>query len=190
MDFYYKPIADVESFSKLWLNLKPKIMPVRENVVADSAIDLALEHLENMTDQELNNLFERMSIQQPNIMGFVVGLSEGLEDEEAAEDLFYLTTIIWHSVELSKNDVLLTVSEEALTALENRMTNLFEEIISFSEENDEDDMKNLIGASSQPSLVSYLADEFFSEQYLRLPEEKIAKMFACMTVVGESLGEA
>ena len=119
-------------------------MPVRENMVADSAIDLALEHLENMTDQELNNLFERMSSQQPNIMGFVVGLSEGLEDEEAAEDLFYLTTIIWHAVELSKNDLLLTVSEEALTALENRMTNLFEEIISFSEENDEDDMKNLI----------------------------------------------
>jgi hypothetical protein len=53
-------------------------MPVRENMVADSAIDLALEHLENMTDQELNNLFERMSSQQPNIMGFVVGLSEGL----------------------------------------------------------------------------------------------------------------
>ena len=78
----------------------------------------------------------------------------------------------------------------ALTALENRMTNLFEEIISFSEENDEDDMKNLIGASTQPALVNYLADEFFSEQYLRLPEEKIAKMFACMTVVGEALGEA
>ncbi len=165
-------------------------MPVRENMVADSAIDLALEHLENMTDQELNNLFERMSSQQPHVMGFVVGLGEGLEDEEAAEDLFYLTTIIWHSVELSKNDSLKTVSETQMTALDNRMTNLFEEIISFSEDNDEDDMNNLIGASTQPALVNYLADEFFSDQYLRLPEEKIAKMFACMTVVGEALGEA
>lgn len=165
-------------------------MPTRENIVADSAIDLALEHLENSTDQELNNLFERMSSQQPNIMGFVVGLSEGLNDEEAAEDLFYLTTIIWHAVELAKNDTLQTISEAQLTSLDNRMTNLFEEIISFSEENDEDDMSNLIGASSQPALVNYLADEFFSEQYLRLPEEKIAKMFACMTVVGEALGEA
>lgn len=165
-------------------------MPVRENFVADSAIDLALEHLENMTDQELNNLFERMSNQQPHVMGFVVGLGEGLEDEEAAEDLFYLTTIIWHAVELSKNDTLQTVTETELTALDNRMTNLFEEIVSFAEDNDDEDMQNIIAASSQPALVNYLADEFFSEQYLRLPEEKIAKMFACMTVVGEALGEA
>ncbi len=165
-------------------------MPVRENMVADSAIDLALEHLENMTDQELNNLFERMSSQQPHVMGFVVGLGEGLEDEEAAEDLFYLTTILWHSVELSKNDTLNTVSETQLTALDNRMTNLFEEIVSFSDDNDDEDMENIIAASSQPAIVNYLADEFFSEQYFRLSEEKIAKMFACMAVVGEALGEA
>ena len=56
--------------------------------------------------------------------------------------------------------------------------------------NDDEDMQNLIGASSQPAIINYLADEFFSEQYIRLPEEKIAKMFACMTVVGEALGEA
>lgn len=165
-------------------------MSVKDVIVSDNAIDLAIEHLENMEDAELNDLFERLSKQQPHIMGFVVGLGEGLEDEEAAEDLFYLTTIIWHAIELSKNDSVNTVSEDQIALLENRMTNLFEEVISFSDDAESEELSNLIGSSSQPAVVNYLADEFFSEQYIRLNEDKIAKMFACMSVLAEAIADA
>ncbi|UTW61408.1 hypothetical protein KFE98_15510 [bacterium SCSIO 12741] len=163
---------------------------MKDLIVTDNAIDLAIEHLENMEGPELNNLFEKLSKEQPFVMGFVVGVGEGLENEEAAEDLFYLTMIIWHAIELSKNDSLSTLSEEDLKNLEEKMDGLFNEVLSFPEESEEEELNNMIGASTQAALASYLADEFFSEEYLNLSEDKIAKMFSCMLVLSEALAKA
>lgn len=162
-------------------------MATKELIITDNAIDLAIERLENMESDELNNLFETLSHDQPHLMGFVVGLGEGLENDEAEEDLFYLTMIIWHAVELSKNGKVATIEEVQLKSLEEDMMNRFDDVMAFTDENEEEELNNMIGTSTQPALVAYLADEFFSEEYLSLSEDKVAKMFSCMSVVAERL---
>ncbi|MCB0482559.1 MAG: hypothetical protein KDC83_14110 [Flavobacteriales bacterium] len=164
-------------------------MSTKELFVTDNAIDLAIERLENMDTTEINNLFETLSHDQPYLMGFVVGLGEGLDNNEAEEDLFYLTMVIWHSIELSQNDKTIKIEEDKLKELEEKMMNRFDEVMSFTDENEEDEIAQMIATSSQPALVSYLADEFFSDEYTNLAEEKVAKMFSCMSVVAEKLAE-
>ena len=73
-----------------------------ENTITDESLDLAIEQLEDMEDGKLEKLFDRMAEQQPNIMGFVLGLGEGLKNEEAEEDLLFLVMIVWHAIELQK----------------------------------------------------------------------------------------
>lgn len=164
-------------------------MAAKELFVTDNAIDLAIERLENMETAEINELFERLSHDQPFIMGFVVGLGEGLNNDDAEEDLFYMTMIIWHSIELATNSKPRLIGEDELKTLEDSMLERFDDIMAYTDENEEEELGQLIATSSQPAIVSYLADEFFSEEYLNLSEDKVAKMFSCMSVIAEALGE-
>lgn len=158
-------------------------------IVTDNAIDLAIERIDNMSDSDLNNLFERLTHEQPQIMGFVVGFGQGLKEQQAEEDLIYLTMIVWLAAELAKGSAVSSIDEAAIEQIESRINERLDLIMSFSEEDEEEEINSLIGGSSQPAMVGYLADEFFSEEYLNLPEEKVAKMFSCMTVLAEALAE-
>lgn len=163
----------------------PRIMSVKEFVVTDNAIDLALERLENLDEVGISELFERLSHEQPAIMGFVVGLGQGLKNDEAEEDLLYLTLIVWYSIELAKNGKVTTLEEGLIDQIQNEIEKRYDLIMSFSEEEEEDEIEALIQASSQPAIVNYLADEFFSEEYVDMNEDKVAKMFACTSVLAE-----
>jgi hypothetical protein len=162
-------------------------MNIKDFIVTDNAIDLAMEHLENMEESDLQNLFERMSHEQPHLMGFVVGLGQGLKNNEAEEDLLYLMLIIWHSVELGRNETIVTVTEAEMDQIISSVDDRYNLIMSFSEDEEEDELNSLVGNSSQPAIVGYLADECFSEEYLNLSEDKVAKMFSCLTVLAEHL---
>jgi hypothetical protein len=95
--------------------------------------------------------------------------------------------IIWHSVELARNSKIATISEPEMARIESEIDQRYNLIMSFSEEEEEEEINSLIGGSSQPAIVSYLADECFSEEYLNLSEDKVAKMFAALTVLSENM---
>jgi len=160
-----------------------------ENIITNESIDLSIEQLESMEDGKLEKLFNRMAEQQPNIMGFVLGLGEGLKNEEAEEDLLYLVMIVWYAIELQKKTELETISEESMEAIQVRIEERLDHIMSFSSEEEEDEFEALISASTQPAILSYLSDEFFSEEYEKVQEIKIGKMFACLSVISEAMGE-
>lgn len=160
-----------------------------ENIITDEAIDFAIEQLENMEEGKLEKLFNRMAEQQPNVIGFVLGLGEGLDNEEAEEDLLYLVMIVWHAVELHKKSELATISEEAMEVIQSRIEERLDHIMSFAAEEEEDEFEALITASSQPAILSYLSDEFFSEEYEKVQEIKVGKMFAALSVIAEAMAE-
>ncbi len=160
-----------------------------ENTITDESLDLAIEQLEDMEEGKLEKLFNRMAEQQPNIMGFVLGLGEGLKNEEAEEDLLFLVMIVWHAIELQKKTELNTITEENMEAIQLRIDERLDHIMSFTSEEEEDEFEVLISGSTQPAILSYLSDEFFSEEYEKLQEIKIGKMFACLSVISEAMGE-
>lgn len=163
---------------------------MKDLIITDNAIDLAIERLDNMDEAELMEVFERLSHEQPYMMGFVVGLGEGMENPRAEEDLLYMVMVVWHAVELAKDDFVSRVTPERLDILTNLMDARYEEIMSFEEQTEEEDIANLISSSSQPALMQFLANEFFSEEYLDLSEEQIVKLFAFTSVLSEELGNA
>ncbi|MBD77696.1 MAG: hypothetical protein CL840_01990 [Crocinitomicaceae bacterium] len=158
-----------------------------DNKITDEEIDLAIETLEDMEEGKLEKLFNRLAEQQPHAVGFVLGLGEGLNNEEAEEDLLYLVMIMWFAIESNKKAELNSISEEEMENLQHKIDERLERIMSFAAEEEEDEFEVLISESSQPALVSYLSDEFFSEEYARMPEMKVAKMFSCLSVLAETL---
>ena len=165
-------------------------MTNKDFIVTDNAIDMAIERIEGMEDSDLLEMFERLSKEQPQMMGYVVGLGEGLENEQAEEDLLYLTMVVWQASELARNGSIPSITEESINSVDKKTDELYELIMSFPPAAEEDEINALIDGSRQPAIVSYLADEFFSDEYIDLEEEKVAKMFACMTVIGEALAAA
>jgi hypothetical protein len=163
-------------------------MSVKDLIITDNALDLAIERLDNMDESELMEVFERLSHEQPHMMGFIVGLGEGMENARAEEDLLYLIMAVWHAVGLAKDASPAHLTQERLDALESLMDARYEEVISFDDDSEEEELSNLIAASSQPAILQFLAGEFFSEEYIDLPEENIAKLFACTSVLAEELG--
>jgi hypothetical protein len=163
-------------------------MAVKDLIITDSAIDLAIEHLDNNDESELMEVFERLSHEQPDMMGFVVGLGEGMENARAEEDLLYLVMVIWHAVELAKSAPVVKVDSVRLEHLEALMDARYEEVLAYPDETEEEDLANLIASSSQPALIQFLANEFFSEEYIDLSEEQVVKLFAFTSVLAEELG--
>ena len=160
-----------------------------ETKITDEEIDFGIEQLENMEEKKLEDLFNRLAEQQPHLVGFVMGLGEGLKNEEAEEDLLYILMIVWYSLELHNKKELASVSEEDMQGLQTKIEERLDQIMSFAAEEEEDEFEALISASSQPAMLSYLSDEFFSEEYEKVQEIKVGKMFACLSVISEVLGE-
>ena len=157
-------------------------------IVSDESIDTAFSIFNKTTEEELQELFERFSNEQPLIMGYIFAMSEELEVEPYRDVLLQISLIVWQSFLIEAN-AMPEITSDMIYGIEAKKIDRLDGIIE-KENEDSIEKGNFIESSPQPVLL-----EFVSSQVSDVEEEPIEEatqllLFTIMDVVVESFDEA
>ncbi|MEK7686101.1 MAG: hypothetical protein AAB466_11830 [Verrucomicrobiota bacterium] len=109
--------------------------------IPSSLIDKTWEHLNETPPEEVKVLFERMTAEQPILVGYLLAIEEDVLEKKQQGTLLFLGMVIWQI--MSNGGAMLTeVTPEALEAAEDAN-------IAFLERLDEDSEMNYMSAVTQ-----------------------------------------
>ncbi len=128
--------------------------------ITNAAIDYINSRIQEMEEAEIGKVWDGFALEQPALVGYVLGESSELEEPDAKEDIAYILTIIL----LSYGEVhgpIPPVTEQEFEAAFNTEFDKMETV--FQEGFDETEAMNMLESFSQPDLLQFAAAVIYGE---------------------------
>lgn len=157
-------------------------------IVSEKSIDKALEKIEEMPEDAIQDYIEGAAKLQPHIISYAMAAGNDLK-LEYAEEILYYTLIIWESFRAEAGN-LPEIPENIIIANEENYIKNFETLE--HAEDYETSMLELMNTTSQPALLSFLVDNLIVDEENETDEEIASEdgtMFSTLQILIESFNQ-
>lgn len=157
-------------------------------IVTDESIDSAFSIFNKTSEEELQELFERFSNEQPLVMGYIFAMSEELEVDSYRDVLLQISLIVWQSF-LIEAKAIPEITSDIIYGIEAKKTDRLDGII---EKNDDDSFEkgSFMESAPQPVLLEFVSSQVSDFEEESIEESTQMLLFTIMEVVVESFDEA
>ncbi len=126
-------------------------------VVSDESIDAAFEIFNQTSEEELQQLFERFSNEQPLILGYIFAMSAELDVENYKDVLLQISLIIWQSFLLEAKSIP-EITSDIIYGIEAKKMDRLDGLLEAEDENSIS-QENILAQAPQPNLLEFISGQ-------------------------------
>ena len=157
-------------------------------VVSDESIDAAFEIFNQTSEEELQQLFERFSNEQPLILGYIFAMSAELDVENYKDVLLQISLIIWQSFLLEAKSIP-EITSDIIYGIEAKKMDRLDGLLETEDENSIS-QENILALAPQPNLLEFISGQIDDvEEEEEIDDATQLMLFTILEVIIECFDE-
>ena len=127
-------------------------------IVTDKILDKVLKNIESLEEEALNELVQSYFEKQPFVMAYVMVFTEGMSNEEAANELVYGALVVLECF-YSISNAIPQITEEEIESSENKQIELLQKFEKMTDPTEQMEIAMSM-MSSQMILLAFITELF------------------------------
>lgn len=162
--------------------------------VSDEVIDQSTEELHSLDENQLQDLINTMSAEQPYLLSYLMGVENDALDNDEREVLLFMGVNIWNAVKKVQPDSLPKITSESIDEAEDHNQKMLEYFMEESDEGFIQNVYNLMESYAQSPLLTYVVtaimEEENEEEEPLISEENKGLLFFLLKTFIDSMDES
>lgn len=159
-------------------------------LVSESSIEKAINKIDSIPDESIQDYIDKIASEQADLISYAINTGNELK-LESSENLLYYTFVVLEAFRCD-NCVMPEVTNEFIVRTEKDFISNLERME--QSESYEDGMLEVLNTSSQPALLSFIANELLDDSETEdASEEEIAEhgtLFSALQIIIEATNSA